>query len=179
MSKNLENQLKYLKYIASVSNQTERESLLDILSSNPNFIRAVRELCLNLVARNLPLSKECKNKLKTSKRKILCCAKDGVSPQTRKKQIIQAASYLPHLVPHFVSYLAQQKRLQKQKNQVRGSQQSLPKRETIGKGIEESSGSSSNQSDSDSLSGSESEYSSSSDTETNGTRTNNDTESDF
>lgn len=105
MSSNLQQQMKTLKLVAAINSKTKRKKELDSLSGDPNFTKAVRELCLNLVKKYLPLSQECKKKLVRSKRQIRCCAKEGVSDRTRRKQIREAASFLPHLVPFADSYL--------------------------------------------------------------------------
>lgn len=105
MSCNLQQQMRALKAVAAVRSKEARKKQLGKLSGDPSFTKALRELCLNLVKRNLPLDEHCKKKIQNCKRQIKCCAKDGASIRTRKKQIIEAATYLPHLVPFADSYL--------------------------------------------------------------------------
>lgn len=114
MSSNLWQQMKVLKRVASTKSSVKRAKELSHLSNDPSFVKAVRELCLNLVDRHLPLSEECKRKLSKCKRKIKCCAKEGVSSAARKRQIIAAASFLPDLVPHAESFLKSHKKQLKQ-----------------------------------------------------------------
>lgn len=105
MSENLRKQMKVLKIVSSISNKSKRREKLDHLSNDPNFTRAVRELCLNLVQKHLPLDEFCKKRLVRNKRQIKCCAKENVSQRTRRKQIVEAAEYLPYLVPYADSFL--------------------------------------------------------------------------
>lgn len=110
MSDNLLRQMKTLKQVSSQSNRAKRRKSLETFSADPNFIKAVRELCMNLVGKHLPLSEECKKKLVPCKRQIKCCAKEGVSSKSRRKQIVNAESFLPHLVPYASSFLRKNKK---------------------------------------------------------------------
>lgn len=97
--------MKTLKTVSNIRNKASRAQKLQILSEDPNFVKAVREICLNLVNKHLPLSDECKRSLIKCKSLIKCCAKSNISPSARKKQIINSASFLPQIVPYVDSFL--------------------------------------------------------------------------
>lgn len=98
-----------LNRVAAIKTKAKRIKELEKLSYDPQFCKAVQELCLNLVGKNLPLNQECKGNLECYKQQIKCCSKGGVSSKTRRKHIIESAAYLPYLIPYSKRFLNRNK----------------------------------------------------------------------
>lgn len=118
MSENLWRQMRVLKRVSKINDVTSRRKELEKLSHDPSFVKAVQELCLNLVDRQLPLSEDCKKHLSKCKRQIKCCAKEGASTNTRRRQIVNSAVFLPHSVPHAEKYLKKRKKYLDEQNGI-------------------------------------------------------------
>jgi hypothetical protein len=105
-SQNLRKCLRKLELIVSVRDIKLRQKLLEDVSCNNAIFKAIKEILLNTVNSNVPLSKTQKNKLKKYEkimRKLACC-KYG-NKGSKKKLVMQSGGFLPILIPSVIALL--------------------------------------------------------------------------
>jgi hypothetical protein len=105
-SNNLKKCLKKLELIVSVRDIKLRQKLLKDVSCNNDIFKAIKEILLNTVNLNVPLSKNQKVKLKKYEKKMkkLACCKN-VNKASKKNLIMQSGGFLPILIPSVVALL--------------------------------------------------------------------------
>lgn len=101
-SKNLKKCLPLLETLSSIRDSKKRRDFLRVFESN--LIRALREMCYNLLNGNIPLNTEEKKKLMRYKR-ILRLLADSKTKKTRFRKIVTQTGrgFLPAIIPLIVS----------------------------------------------------------------------------
>ena len=104
MSENLRKQLKgTLSKVSSMPNLNERKKRLAQLAHDPLFVNSIIEVCKNVVKRRVEFSPDCKRKLARKKHLIRCCSRR----KPKRKDIVQSATFIPHLIPIVKAQLKQ------------------------------------------------------------------------
>ena len=105
MSKNMKECMTILKVIASLKNKKQREKILKEFNGDECLYKALREIAVNTVNRNIKLSSKQKRNLIKYKSVIKSLTKPYKSKSKRKKLIIQSGGFLPYLIPAAISLL--------------------------------------------------------------------------
>lgn len=103
MSENLKKCMKELRL--AMSNKSSKKGALEYLANKKCIYKALREISMNVVNRQIPLNKKQISKLNpyTQTIKSLKC---GVKKKERRKQlVIQSGGFLPWLLPIIASVL--------------------------------------------------------------------------
>ena len=107
MSQNLCECVQFLRFLASVRNSDLRRKILLEKSDNEQLLRALKEIAVNVVHRNLPLDKSQKVKLQRQGKALKKLASiDPKSKRRKQKLIKQTGGFLPILIPSLISVLS-------------------------------------------------------------------------
>jgi len=95
---------KHLNYLRSLALASPKHKKLLLKNASNPEIQAICEICLNLLAGNIPIDTKKLQKYKTSIRKVACRS----THLNSKKRILvnQSGGFLPLLLPAVVSALA-------------------------------------------------------------------------
>lgn len=105
MSINIEDYLNLLKIASMIKSKKLRTAFLhDQYKADPLLYKAIKEVMLNIVNKNVKLTDKEKKQLARYKHDILNIVKDK-SVSRRKKYITQSGGYLPIIIPAVVSLL--------------------------------------------------------------------------
>lgn len=106
MSPELKNALSTLQLAAKIKNLKLRKAfLLDQFKHDPKIYKAIKEIAVNLVNKNVKLSSADKKKLRKYGKEIVHLATDKAKTR-RKQHITQSGGYLPIVIPTIVSLLS-------------------------------------------------------------------------
>lgn len=105
MSQNLRRTIVLLEFVSKIKNKKLRYQNLQILGSNINVIKALREIAFNIVNKNVDLPIHTKRKLKNHKAVLVALSKKARSKSYRKKLVVQAGGALPFLIPLVLNLL--------------------------------------------------------------------------
>jgi len=107
MSRNLCECMQFLQFLSSVKNSELRGKILLEKSRDEQYLRALKEIALNVVQRNLPLDKAQKVKLQRHSRSLKRLASMDLKSRRRKQKLTkQVGGFSPILIPSLVSVLA-------------------------------------------------------------------------
>lgn len=106
MSQNLINTIKHLEVIASIKNPRTRNNVLREFSDRLAIYNAIREIAVNTIKTNVPLTPTQKRKLRRYKKVIVELSKPTKTKKRKQELIIQSGGALATLVPIIVSLLA-------------------------------------------------------------------------
>jgi len=99
--------MKFFEVLADVKKSSLRGQLLLEKSSDDRFLRALKEIAVNVVNKNIPLNKVQKTKLQrhgTSIKKLANVRTRG--RRKNQKLIKQTGGFLPILIPALISVLS-------------------------------------------------------------------------
>ena len=102
MSDNLRKCLPVLEFVASIRRKALRTAILKELSKYKAVYKAIKELALNTINKNIPLKKKDKVKLRKSATTLQSFKK---KKNNKRTLVIQSGGFLPYLVPLFISLL--------------------------------------------------------------------------
>lgn len=111
MSDNLKFCLKKLSLIADVKDDKLRKILLRDVSCNNDIFQAIREIAVNTVNKNVPLSDSEKKLLRKYKRVLQQLALPSKTRFTKKKQtklVVQSGGFLSILLPIVAGIIGKQ-----------------------------------------------------------------------
>ena len=94
MSSTLRKYLNVLKFISSIKEKKLREGVLKQYANFDDFYKALNEIAMNTVNRNVQLTAFHKKKLKPYKKHIINLTKNNKSKRGRKKLVIQSGGFL-------------------------------------------------------------------------------------
>jgi len=97
--------IKILNIIAKIKNAKTRKKILFDLDGDECFYKALREIALNTVNKNIKVPGPQRKKLQKYKKLIQTLSKPAKTRRTRKKLIIQSGGFLPLLIPAAISLL--------------------------------------------------------------------------
>ena len=99
MSHNLQTCLKELKLVMTIKDKRKRLIVLSYLAHRKCIYMALREIAMNIIKQNIPLSKRQSNKL-SPYAKVIKSLADGVKSKRIKRQlVVQSGGFLPWLIP--------------------------------------------------------------------------------
>jgi hypothetical protein len=107
MSHYLRTNLPFLKLVASIKKSATRREILEALSNDETFQKALREIAKNTVRGAIKLSPSDIKKLKTHKGTIKSLSKKRLSANRKKKLISQSGGFLPILIPIVASLIGE------------------------------------------------------------------------
>lgn len=99
MSAKLRKQWDRLQIIANAKSKKTRIELIKQFSSEIDFVVAIREICKNIVNRNIPLSPKQVRRLKEHKRDILYLTQRTVNTPAYRRRVNQVGGWLPIILP--------------------------------------------------------------------------------
>ena len=99
MSSRLLSYIKYLEIISKIRNTRTRNAVLKDFAYNMQLFDALKEIAVNTINRNVPLTNAQKRKLRRHKKTIIALSKPLKSKNKKKKLIEQSGGFLPILVP--------------------------------------------------------------------------------
>lgn len=107
ISSELKECISTLTIASKIRNVKLREKfLIDQFKKNSDLFKAIKEIALNLIQENIPLTDTQKRSLKKHKHQIVDIVKDKAKTR-RKKHIAQSGGYLPILIPTVISLISE------------------------------------------------------------------------
>ncbi len=106
MSQNLRRCIKELRKAMSYTDKDKRKHILEHLSNKDCVYKALREISMNIINKQIPLNKKQLDRLNPHA-KTIRSLKCGVrSRKARKSLVNQSGGFLPWLIPIVTSVLA-------------------------------------------------------------------------
>lgn len=105
MSQNLHNCFYKLFVIANIKDKRIRNELLAKISCKNDIYSALSEIAKNVVAKNVPLTRSQKIKLKKYKKKIIALSCDTKDKKIRQNRVVQSGGFLNILLPAVASVI--------------------------------------------------------------------------
>lgn len=102
MSENLKTEFHKIQTLASISNARLRQNLLNELSKDLNFCRAVREIVLNVRDRNVTLTPQQRRRITAKHQHTLSCLCRKQKNKRRFKTLVKQTGrgfFLPIVIP--------------------------------------------------------------------------------
>jgi hypothetical protein len=107
MSENLKNMFVPLKLLSQIKNKDIRKNATCDFCKNENLYKAIKEIALNIVNKNIPLTNKDKKKLKKYKKDIYLLSKQKFKSKRKQKVLQQTGGFLPILIPLVATILGQ------------------------------------------------------------------------
>lgn len=105
MSSTIKQCINTFKIVSDISDSQTRKKAVECLCENGWLYKALREIALNIVRKNIPLNLNQKKKLKRYRKSIYKLAITK-SNRKNKKLVSQVGGFLPILVPALISLLS-------------------------------------------------------------------------
>ena len=99
MSDNLISTIKHLELIASIKNSRRRNAILKDFAGNLKIFDALREIAVNTIKKNIPLTTHQKRKLRRYEKTILGLSRKRISRRKKKKLVEQSGGFLSIVLP--------------------------------------------------------------------------------
>ena len=99
MSHNLQTCLKELKLVMNIKDQNKRSIVLNFLSHKNCIYLALREIAMNIVKQNIPLTKRQTNRLSPYAKVIKSLSTGVKNKRIKRKLVVQSGGFLPWLIP--------------------------------------------------------------------------------
>jgi hypothetical protein len=107
MSEDLRKTLRQLELISLIKRPQVRKAVLTDISCQDCYYKALREILLNTIKGNVPLSEVQKRKLRRYKSQIRAIICPKKSKKLKAKAVIQSGGWLPILLPVITSVLGE------------------------------------------------------------------------
>lgn len=107
MSDNLKKAIEILKIVSSIKKNKLRKEVLSDLSCNECVYKGLREIALNIIKKNVPLTLKQKVKLRPYKTLLQDLALKKAGKLKKKKLVIQSGGALPILIPAVISIVGE------------------------------------------------------------------------
>lgn len=92
---------KHILYVLKNCKPCLRKSIIN--SANPDLIKTLCEICLNVLNGNAQITSKCKNKLKCYKNSLRKLISPRIGLKAKKKVLIQKGGFLPTLLGAILS----------------------------------------------------------------------------
>ena len=99
MSHNLQTCLKELKLVMKINDKKNRLIVLNFLSHKKCIYMALREIAMNIIKQNIPLTKRQTTRLSPYAKVIKSLSDGAKSKRAKRKLVIQSGGFLPWLIP--------------------------------------------------------------------------------
>ena len=96
-----------LKLLSQIKNKDIRKNATCDFCKNENLYKAIKEIALNIVNKNIPLTNKDKKKLKKYKKDIYLLSKQKFKSKRKQKVLQQTGGFLPILIPLVATILGQ------------------------------------------------------------------------
>lgn len=106
MSSNLKNQMHQLHFISKLKNKKLRTDILKEKSGEDNLFKSLKEIIINLMKKNFPISQKNKKSLKKYKNIFRLYLNSKINKRKRKQLVSQSGGFLPTLIPIVASAIA-------------------------------------------------------------------------
>lgn len=92
---------KHILHVLKTSNSTVRKSILN--AANPELVKIICEICMNILNGNVKISKKFKNSLKKYKDSLRKIASPRTNLKFKKQLLVQKGGFLPTLLGALLS----------------------------------------------------------------------------
>ena len=99
MSHNLQTCLKELKLVMKINDKRKRLIVLSYLAHKKCIYMALREIAMNIIKQNIPLTKSQTNRLSPYAKVIKSLSDGAKSKRAKRKLVVQSGGFLPWLIP--------------------------------------------------------------------------------
>jgi len=107
MSANLKHCFETLKVIAKIKNHKLRKAILREFRNDECLYRALKEIAVNTVNRNIKLTPLQIRKLRTSKKIIKQLSLKAKDRKKKRRLVVQSGGFLPILIPAVISIISE------------------------------------------------------------------------